>query len=168
MDNVTFKEVTPQVEQPKPDIPEPDMDKPVSGHSDREPVELRDKNGSIVLESLGINEDVQTLPEEDKANLNEVKDYVLGILKAKGVDATFSSFHRTLDSLKGEMGLDEEAEPSIVLDSIAGVVKAWRNISFIKDPAEKRRIFFKLARLKSSEEMNREVFRLMEDREIWL
>ena len=159
MDNVTFRESpVPQVEQPKlPDVPVNDQ-QVQSGHDDKEPVELRDKGGSVVLEALGINEDISSLPEEDKGNLTEVKDYVLGIVKAKGLSPTVSAFTKTLNSLREEMGLSDESEPSIVLDRIAGVVKAWRNISFIKDPAEKRRIFFKLAKLKSSEEMNKEVF----------
>ena len=170
-DNVTFREApVPTIEQPKVDIPEPVKDNTTTetGESDREPVELRDTNGrSVVLDALGISENTNSLPAEDKANLNEVKDYVLSIVKAKGLSPTVSAFTKTLNSLKGEMGLNEESEPSIVLDRIAGVVKAWRNLSFIKDPAEKKKIFYKLARLNSSIEMNKEVFKLMEDHQIW-
>ena len=79
-----------------------------------------------------------------------------------------SAFTKTLNSLKGEMGLDDEAEPSIVLDRISGVVKAWRNLSFVKDLAEKKRIFFKLAKLNSSEDMNKELFKIMEGYQVWL
>lgn len=170
MDNITFRDSPPpSVEQPKSEVIPPDLNKPVSGETDDEPVELRDKEGrSVVLDALGINEDVSSLTMSDKENLTEVKDYVMSIVKAKGLSPTVSVFNKTLDSLRTDMGLESESEPSIVLDRIAGVVKAWRNISFVKDPAEKKRIFFKLAKLNSSEEMNREVFKIMEDKSVWL
>lgn len=171
MDKVVFREAPPPaVEQPKADIPEPDVNKEQveSGESDSEPVELRDTGGrSVVLDALGIDENTNSLPAEDKANVQEVKDYVLEIVKSKGLSPTVLSFKKTLDGLKDEMGLDKEAEPAIVLDRIAGVVRAWRNLSFVKDTEEKKRIFFKLANLKSSKEMNKEVFKLMESYQIW-
>lgn len=160
----------PAVEQPKVDLPEPKLnDQQVeSGESDNEPVELRETGGrSVVLDALNIHENVNSLPEEDKADLGEVKAYVLEIVKAKGLSPTVSAFTKTLHGLKEEMGLDKEADPSIVIGRIAGVVKAWRNLSFIKDATEKRRIFFKLASMKSSVEMNREVYKLMNDYQVW-
>ncbi len=168
--NITFREApVPEIVQPKVDIPEPEVDKGrlEEAPNDTEPVELRDKEGSIVLEALNIHEDVNSLPEEDKGNLQEVKNYVLEIVKSKGLSPTVSSFTKTLNGLKSEMGLAEEAEPSIVLDRIAGVVKAWRNLSFVNDPAEKRRIFFKLANLQSSKRMNEEVYKIMENYRVW-
>ncbi len=171
MANIVFREAPPPaVEQPKVDIPEPEPNREhvVSGEDDREPIELRETGGrSVVLDALNINENTNNLPEKDKADLQEVKDYVVKIIESKGLSPTVSSFKKTLNGLKSEMGLDEEAEPSIVLDRISGVVKAWRNLSFIKDPAEKRRIFFRLASLKSSVEMNREVYKLMNKYEVW-
>jgi hypothetical protein len=168
--DITFREApAPAVEQPKVDLPEPEPnnEQVQTGHDDSEPVELRDKGGSIVLEALNINEDVNSIPSEDRANLQEVKNYVLEIIKTRGIAPTVSSFTKTLNGLKSEMGLAEEAEPSIVLDRIAGVVKAWRNLSFINDGEEKRRIFFKLANLKSSKRMNEEVLKLMENYKVW-
>lgn len=172
MADIVFREAPPpQVEQPKSDLPEPKIDntRTTSGESDNEPIELRETgNRSIVLDSLGINENVNSLPEEDKGNLHEVKQYVLGIIKTKGLSPTVSVFKKTLNGLKGEMGLDDEADPAIFLDRVAGVVRAWRNLSFIKDPTEKRKIFFKLANLKSSSEMNEEVFKIMEGFQVWI
>jgi hypothetical protein len=169
-DNITFREApAPDIRQDIPiDTPEPDKRHVASGESENEPVEIRDTGGrSVVLDVLWINDTLNNLPEEDKNNVSEVKNYILGIIQAKGVNPTVSVFKDTLDSIKGEMGLSNEAEPSKVLDRIAGVVKAWRNISFIKDPQEKKRIFFKLAKLNSSAEMNREVYKIMEDYEVW-
>jgi len=171
MNDAVFREASPPaVEQPKVDIPEVEVDKSrvSEGESDSELVEFRDTGGrSVVLDALNIHEDVNNLPDKDKADLKEVKDYVLEIVQAKGLTPTVAAFKKTLNSLKGEMGLDEEADPSVVLDRVAGVVKAWRNLSFIKDAEEKKKIFFKLANLKSSKEMNKAVFDLMSKYEIW-
>ncbi len=146
MADIVFREAPPPaVEQPRVDVPEPEPNREhvVSGEDDREPVELRETGGrSVVLDALNINDNTNNLPEADKANLQEVKDYVLKIVESKGLSPTVSAFKKTLNGLKSEMGLDEEAEPSIVLDRISGVVRAWRNLSFVKDPEEKRKIFF--------------------------
>jgi hypothetical protein len=167
-DNITFREApVPVVEHEEIPTPKGEGQRTVTNPEDNEPVELRDKDGSIVLEALNIDEDINNLPSEDKGNLQEVKNYVLEIVKSKGLAQTVNSFTKTLNGLKSEMGLSDESEPSIVLDRISGVVKAWRNLSFIKDPGEKRKIFFKLANLRSSQEMNKEVFRLMERQSIW-
>lgn len=169
--DVVFRDAPEQaVSTPIEEVPEPEKDntRVASGESDKEPIEFREEGGgSVVLDALGINDKVDNLPEQDKENLQEVKNYVKEIIKAKGLPETVGAFKKSLDGLKGEMGLDEEAEPSIVLDRIAGVIKAWRNLSFVKDSSEKKRIFFKLANLKSSEEMNRMVYDLMNKYEIW-
>jgi hypothetical protein len=171
MTDIVFRESTPPpVEQPKVHLPDPEPNKErvTTGEDDNEPVELRDTGGrSVVLDALNIHEDTNSIPEEDKVNLQEVKDYVLEIVKTKGLAPTVSAFKKTLNSLKSEMGLDDEAEPSAILDRIAGVVKAWRNLSFIKDADEKRKIFFELASMKSSKEMNKKVYKIMEDYEVW-
>jgi len=170
-DNVTFRDAPePVVEQPKVDLPEPKKDntRVTSGESVDEPIEIREKGGgSVVLDALNINDNIESMPAEDQANLQEVKDYVLQIVKSKGLSPTVNAFTKTLNGLKGEMGLDQEADPAIVLDRISGVVKAWRNLSFIKDEDEKRKIFVKLANTKSSKDMNKMVLDLMEDYEVW-
>jgi len=169
MTDTVFREAPPPPVE-RPPAPEPDVDKTRSllSDGDNEPVEMFEERGkSVVLEALNINEDPHNLPDKDKDNLGEVKNYVLEIVKQKGLSPTISSFTKTLNGLKVEMGLDEEAEPSIVLDRIGGVIKAWKNLSFITNPADKKRIFMKLANLKSSAEMNREVYRLMSDYKVW-
>jgi hypothetical protein len=171
MNQAVFREApAPVVEQPKIDLPEPEVNnqRVETDDRDNEPIEFKDgPNKSIVLEALNINEDVNSLPEEDRGNLQEVKNYVQSIIKAKGLTPTFPIFKKTLDGLKSEMGLNEEADPSIVLDRIAGVVKAWKNLSFVNNPEEKRKLFFKLANLKSSKDMNEAVFRAMQNYKVW-
>jgi hypothetical protein len=167
--DVTFRSA-PVVSAPTPKGPEPEVNNQQvqSGEDDKEPVELRETHGvSVVLDALGIDDRIDNLPEEDKSNVANVKDYVMEIVKSKGLSPTVGAFKKTIDGLKEDMGLDQEAEPSVILDRIAGVVKAWKNLSFIKDPAEKRKIFFKLAHLTSSAEMNKEVYRQMENYKVW-
>jgi hypothetical protein len=121
-----------------------------------------------VLGALNIADELDNLPTEDRQNLKEVSNYVSELLKTKGLQPTRKSFETVMADLKDEMGLDSETEPGIALDRIAGVVKAWRELSFIKDPREKRSILMRLARLDSSKEMNRAMLSLMNDHQIWL
>lgn len=158
---------TPEVQEAAPETELP-KDRALSGESDREPIEIREEKGqSVVLDALNISDPIDVLPEEDKSKVADVKQYVLDVMESRGLGATVASFKKVLDEVKEEMGLDREAEPSIVLDRISGVVRAWKNLSFIKDPSEKKSIFMKLANMKSSADMNREVYRLMNQYKIW-
>ena len=134
---------------------------------DIEPLEEREsREGDIVLESLEINEDVRNLPLEDQENVKEVKSYIKDIIKSRGLQETIGVFKKTLQEIKEEMGLDGDSDPSIVLDRIGGVVKAWKSLSFL--PAEERkRAFLELSLMGSSKEMNRYVFEKMNDKKIW-
>lgn len=120
------------------------------------------------LESLGISDDPEVMPEQDRENLGEMTNYVKSILKSRGVEATRANFEKTLNEVKYEMGLDPDTEPSLVLDRIAGVSRAWKDMSFIKNPQEKRALFMKLARQTDSKAMNRLVFEAMQDHKVWL
>lgn len=152
-----------------PDIPTPknEIGAEVS-LPDSEPLEIREeRGGDIVLESLGIDDSISNLPQEDRENVSEVKSYIKEIIKSKGMSDTVGNFKKTLDTVKSEMGLDPEADPQTVLDRIGGVVKAWKELSFISNPKEKRSFFMKLARMESSSEMNRLVYQEMEKRKVW-
>lgn len=167
--DATFRSA-PAPEAPASNLPEPEVNNQgvMQQADDTEPIEMRDTGGrSVVLDALNIDENTNSLPEDDKGKITDVKEYVMGILKAKGLSPTVSAFKKTLDDVKSEMGLDKEADPARVLDRVAGVVRAWRNLSFIKDPSEKKKIFYKLANLSSSSDMNKEVYKLMNDYEIW-
>lgn len=120
-----------------------------------------------VLSALDIQDDAKNLPEQDRAYLGDVASYITDILKAKGVAPTQSSINRTLIELKFDMGLDLSAEPSVVLDRIGGVIQAWKSLTFISDPREKRSLFMKLARQPDSSSMHRLIFEEMERRKVW-
>lgn len=167
--NSTFR-VAPAPQSPTTTLPDPEPNTTgaeVQIH-DIEPLEIREeRSGDIVLEALGIEEDTESLPELDQENLGEVKRYIKDIMKNKGIEQTFGNFKQTLDSIKYEMGLPDNADPQTVLDRIGGVVKAWKQLSFITSPAEKRSLFMKLAKQPSSKDMNRMIFDEMERRSVW-
>jgi len=121
-----------------------------------------------VLESLGVNDDPSVMPFDEYEHLEAVADYVKSVAETKGVGLTRGNFSRVMNDIKAEMGLSADTEPSIALDRIAGVVNAWKELSFIKDPSEKRSIFMRLAKQKDSKEMNRVVLEIMNGKEVWL
>src|SRR3990167_870638 len=156
----------PQVAQPKVNIPDPKLNEVGAEENigDLEPVE----NGQqAILEAMGIDDAIRNMSDADKDNLGEVKQYVYDILDRKGLAPTVGSIKKALMELKEEMGFDREAEPSIILDRIGGIVKAWRNLSFIKDSKQKRSLFMKMARMESSKEMDEFVYKEMEANKIW-
>lgn len=143
--------------------PKPNLVGGEQSFKDLEPVE----GDSVVLKSLGIDDTVENLPFDEQENVQEVKNYVMDILKSKGVMNSQTNFNNALTDLKFQMGLDQEAEPSVVLDRIGGVVKAWKSMSFITDVREKRGILMKLARMDSSNKMHKAVYQEMEKRKVW-
>ena len=170
MSETVFRTSSPPPVIAQPTVEPPKNDRGAAySESDLEPVEMREQSSGVdvVLEALGIDDSISNMPEEDKSNAQDVKKYVTDIMKSKGLLNNFANFQKTLGELKGEMGLDEGADPIHVLDRIGGVVKAWKNLSFIKSGQEKRSIFMKLARQPDSSSMNKLVFEEMEKRSVW-
>lgn len=170
MTETVFRTSSPPPVSTQPTIEPPKNDRGASfNESDLEPVDLREQSTGVdvVLEALGIDDSISSMPDEDKSNAQDVKKYVTDIMTAKGLLNNFANFQKTLGEIRGEMGLDEGADPTIVLDRIGGVVKAWKNLSFIKNSQEKRSIFMKLARQPDSKSMNKLVFEEMEKRSVW-
>lgn len=120
-----------------------------------------------VLQAMGISDVERTISEEDKGYLKDVSQYLIGIIKDRGLAVTQRAFDRVMRDIRIEMGIDPESEPSSVLNRIGGMVGAWRDISFIKDPRERRALFMKLGKLSSSSEMNKVVLEEMDRRKIY-
>jgi hypothetical protein len=162
MTDITFRTSTPaQVTEARPDAPLNDTQITTS-------IEPIPDDGSAVMVALNIDDSIKSLPEEDRNNLMEVNKYVNDILKVKGIEPTMGNFKNTMDSLKWEMGLDTQADAQTILDRIGGVVKSWKQLSFIKNPQEKRALFMKLARQPSSKEMNQIIFETMTAHSVWV
>lgn len=170
MTDTIFRNSTPSIPEPMstdPDV-EPNKVGASEGYDGSEPIEiLEDQGRDILLESLGIEDEVNNIPQEDKEMHQEVKSYLKDIVKQKGLTPTIEAFKRVLGDIKFEMGLDYEADPHVVLDRIGGVIQAWKQLTFIRNPQEKRSLFMKLARAQSSSEMNKMVFEEMEKKSVW-
>jgi hypothetical protein len=129
-----------------------------------EPVEDYEK---AVLKALGIDDEIRNITDEDKSYLSEASQYILGLVKNRGLAVTQRAFNRVMRDLRIEMGIDPEAEPDTVLNRIGGMVSAWRDIAFIKDEKERKSLFMRLARLSSSAEMNKFVLGEMDKRKVY-
>lgn len=134
---------------------------------DIEPIEIRDEKSDALLDALDIEGTLEEMPSEDVENHKEVKQYILDIIKKSGDSPTMGAFKRTLNDIKADMGIPEGADPSTILDRIGGVVKAWKSLSFIGSPSEKKSILSKLMRANDSKEMNKIVLESMESRMVW-
>ena len=114
-----------------------------------------------ILDVLGIEGNVKDLPSNEMENLREISSYLNDQLTAIGKVPSVATLGRKLDEIREELEMDDQTESSVVLDRLGGVVKAWRNLGFMKDPATKRSMFMKLARCKDSKEMHRLIFNEM-------
>lgn len=151
-------------------ISTPEHEKFITGVNgiDIEPIEIREEGGKdALLDSLDIDDSLENMPEADQENHKEVKQYILDVIKKSGDQPTMGAFKRTLNDIKADMGLSEDADPSTILDRIGGVVKSWKALAFVKNPSEKRSILAKLMRATDSKEMNRIVFDSMEASHVW-
>lgn len=138
-----------------------------TGESTSLPIEPVKDPEQAVLKVLGVADDPKVMPADDREKLSEASRYVQDVLKTRGVTPSEQSFREVIDELRLEMGLDSNAEPSMVLDRIGGVAKAWKEISFISDPREKKALFMKLAQQPDSKAMNKLVLEEMNKHEIW-
>lgn len=120
------------------------------------------------LNIMGIDDSLDNLPSDQRDNLERVSNYLKDSLKSKGITPTKSSLRRELSELKWDMELDPEAGVEMILDRVGGVLKSWQDLSFIKDPREKKAIFMRLARQPNSQAMNKELFKIMEAKKVWL
>lgn len=164
--SVNIRQSTPDP-VPQSSLPEPELNTTGASYDERdiEPIDL--ENSSLVLEALGIEEELDSIPEEDLENLEETKKYILDIINKRGDSPTMGAFRETLNDIKAEFGLSDSSDPSTILDRIGGVVKAWKSLSFVSDPKDKRRIFMQLAKAQDSKSMNKIVFEEMERYQVW-
>lgn len=133
---------------------------------DIEPV-TKSNVGEIVLSALGIDDDLSNIPSEDADNLEDVGRYLETIVSKKDLKPTKAVYERVLTDVIDELGIDKDTEPSVILDRIGGMTRAWRDLMFVRDAKERRSVFMRLARLGSSKAMDDFVLREMEAREVW-
>lgn len=130
---------------------------------DIEPVE---RPAAAVASALELGE-LDTLPSEVVEGVGEIGQYLKQVIESRGLKPTQSSYTDMLTDLKYEMGLDPDASAEATVERLAGVINAWKKLSFLRDPHEKRAMFMKLARASDTSEMNRIVFEGMEAHKVW-
>jgi hypothetical protein len=136
----------------------PDMDiEPLEGLGD----------GKTLLGLMGVEDMPDDLASEDLENLQEVEQYIARVMNKSGKSQTKTAFKNTLDDLKEQFGLLNESDPQTVIERIGNVVKSWKDLSFVKDARDKRRIFMKLSKAESAKDMNKIVFQEMERYSVW-
>lgn len=161
-----FRSITPAVQATESSVPStPDIKPEVN--SETPDTAFNSEGDSLVLDVLGVEDKLGNLPTESQENISEVEEYVSGIMKGKQLKTTSEAFKSTLQKVMEDMDIDPNTEPIAALDRMGGVIKGWKNLSFITDPSEKRKIFMKLARLPDSKSMNRFVYNEMNRKEVY-
>lgn len=163
MDSV-FRSIQPESSLPA-DATAPDIKPEVKGETPN--TSFNPEGNNLVLDTLGINDDVKNMPEESKENLDLIDEFVGEIMKSKQLKTTSEAFIDTLKNFMEDLDINPHTEPIAVLDRMGGVIKGWKNLSFISDPSEKRKIFMKLAKMPDSKSMNRFIFEEMGRREVY-
>ncbi len=121
----------------------------------------------VVLDVLGIEGNVKDLPSAELSGLREISAYLEEQLTQSGKVPSALTIGRKLDEIRSELDMDDQTEASVVLDRLSGVVKAWKGLGFMTDPAQKRAMFMKLAKCKDSKEMHKLVFKNYESSGAW-
>jgi len=153
---------------------EPDSTEQEAGTVEREEAGLEEKVAELepatdrtILDSLGVEYGLETLTEGDKENFHEVKNYLFNYMAKKGLPKTSGGVKKALQVAKKDFGLDEEADSQSVIERIGSVAKSYRSLSFIKGLEERKEVLTKLLLSKSTEEMDRIIFELMEKEKVW-
>lgn len=159
--STSFREPAP--EKPVTESPEPNK----YGYEET-PEELRPaEDEQDVLEALGVGDNVRNLPTEDYQDLQELKGYLKSYMEEKGLPQTIRGMQKGIESLKEEFGLHQEADPQAVIQKIGGIARSWKELSFVQDVEERRKILIKLIGASSRKEMDKIIFKEMEDRKVW-
>jgi len=168
MDNVTFRKA-PSAEPVETKLYENGFKENKVGANDDslpEPIDSESMPQNV-LDVLGVEENLKDLPAELINNVKEISSYLEDNFNSQGKNPSILSIGKQLDKMKEDLGMDDDTRIDVVLDRIGGVVKAWKNIGFISDPAKKRSLFMKLARCGDSKSMHQLVYKEVEQSKLW-
>lgn len=165
-ENLTLRNAPSQSTNDGPSFEEGPLNHGAGTNLEIEPV-TNESMPQIVLDVLGISENLMDLPSDMSENAKEISDYLSEQLKTQGKTPNVLTIGKKLDEIKEELEMDDDTDLSVVMDRIGGVVKAWKNLGFMKDASQKRTMFMKLARCKDSREMHKLVFKNYEQSGAW-
>lgn len=115
-----------------------------------------------ILGLIGLGDVFKNLPSNEKGYIKAIGDTLDSLVDKRGLNRTTGVYNRLLGELREDMGIDPDTEPAIVLDRLGKTLSAWRDVSFMRDPSERRRVFMKLARANTSKEMDSIILDTME------
>lgn len=115
-----------------------------------------------ILGLIGLGDVFKSLPSSERGYIKSIGDTLDSLVEKRGLQRTTEVYNRLLGELREDMGIDRDTEPAVVLDKLGKTLTAWRDISFLRDPSERRRIFMKLARASTSRDMDTIVLDTME------
>lgn len=151
-----------EVREPKPEEPVDEGRTEISVEGFK-PIE----SDRDLLDALGVEDDYQVLPTEDKEDFQELKGYLTSYMAEKGLPQTSKGVKAAIESLKEDVGLHREADPQAIIKRIGGIAKSWKELSFIRDVTERKAILSRLMRATTRQEMDSIVFQAMEGKKVW-
>lgn len=120
---------------------------------------------SEILSLLGVEEPKDALPEEVQDYVDEINDAIEFLIEKRNLEPSRKTYKQLLDEMRSDMGINENAESMFALEKIGKTLKAWEDISYIRDMTVRKDLFTKLAQAGSSKEMDRIVLKALEDYE---
>lgn len=121
-----------------------------------------DDSEQMVVNLIGLGDVFGNLPPEVKDHVKSISKTLGEIIEKRGLQPSSSVYARLLNELRDDMGIDRDTEPAIVLDKIGRTLNAWKEVSFMRDINDRRRVFMKLAKASSSKEMDGIILDIME------
>lgn len=122
---------------------------------------IEDRN-QTVAELVGLTDIYTDLPETERDYIKSISDTLNSLIAKRGLQANSDVYKRLLTELKDDMEIDADTEPVIALEKLGKTLNAWRDVSFMRDSGDRRRIFMKLARAETSRDMDRIILDTME------
>jgi hypothetical protein len=160
--STVFRDSTPTVETP--DVEQAKADSSAKAEIEGyRPIE----EDQDILEALGVEDDIKVLPKDDFDDFQELKGYLESYMAEKGLPNTYKGVQKALQNIKKDTGLDEEADPQAVIKKVGGIARSWKEISFIRDFEDRKKVLVKLLGASSQTEMDRIVLDEMGARKVW-
>jgi hypothetical protein len=121
-----------------------------------------ENTNQAVLGMIGLGDVFNELPLNEKAQIKTIADTLDSLVSKRGLQNTPEVYEKLFRELRDDMGIDVNTDPAILLTKLGETLSAWRDLSFIRDAEVKQDLFIKLARAKTSKEMDSIVLETME------
>lgn len=121
-----------------------------------------ENTNQAVLGMIGLGDVFNELPTDEKAQIKTIADTLDSLVSKRGLQNTPEVYEKLFKELRDDMGIDVNTDPAILLTKLGRTLASWRDLSFIRDTEVKQDLFLKLARARTSKEMDSIVLETME------